>query len=157
MLGILVKVYYHLGFLVLSVGVVAMLVEVFARRVQKSCVPIDEIGNLCMLLLVFGGAPYSFRLGRFIRVRVLYEKLPHTVRHVFDIGHSFLALAFVLYVSYLWFQMTLWNYKTGAYMVALKIPYWVPQLIVLIGWSLLAFSLVECLIEEIGGGDKRKL
>jgi TRAP-type C4-dicarboxylate transport system permease small subunit len=59
-LDVLTKIYQYTGCFVLVAGVILMLIEVFARRVQKSLVPIDEIGNLAMLLLAFAGAPMLF-------------------------------------------------------------------------------------------------
>ena len=155
-LDVLTKIYQYMGCFVLVAGVILMLIEVFARRVQKSFVPIDEIGNLCMLLLAFAGAPYAFRLGRFIRVRVLYERLPGKVIKVLNIGHCVLALLFLAYFTFLWVKMMLWNYTARAYMMATGVPYWAPQLIVLVAWLLLLFSLVEYFIQELSKGAHNK-
>jgi TRAP-type C4-dicarboxylate transport system permease small subunit len=155
-LDVLTKIYQYTGCFVLVAGVILMLIEVFARRVQKSLVPIDEIGNLAMLLLAFAGAPHAFRLGRFIRVRVLYERLPQKVINVFNISHGVLALLFLAYFTFLWVKMILWNYRAGAYMMATGVPYWAPQLIVLVAWLLLLFSLVEYLVRGLSKGSHNR-
>jgi len=130
----------YIGIVSLLFAIAVLVLEIIIRRVYKSIFPIDEIGGICMYVLALAGTPYAFLEGRFLRVRVFMERLPHYIKPKLELIHLAFALTFVSYLVILWIKMMMWGWKMKDYFLSIKIPYWPLQFFGLI--SLILLSIV---------------
>lgn len=131
----------YIGVISLLFAIAVLVLEVIIRRIYKSIFPIDDIGGICMYVVALAGTPYAFLEGRFLRVRVFIERLPHCIKPKLEFIHLAFALTFVSYLVVLWIKMMMWSWKVKDYFLSIKIPYWPLQFIGLISLILLAIVM----------------
>lgn len=138
----------YIGGVCLALATCCLMAEVIVRRVYTSIFPIDEIGGMCMFVLCLVAAPYAFHTGRFLRVRVLLDRVPQRVRGAVEAAHYMFAAFFTGYATYLWGKMTCRSIKSGDYLLETGVPYWVLHVIGLVSWILLCSTIVIMLFKD---------
>ncbi len=103
----------------------------------------EELSGYLLVAITFLAAADSFASGSFMRVDVLYARLPTAARATLD--RVLAVLAAILCGGFCWYlaRLVLSSYRKGVVSPNLSaIPLWLPQLAMVVGMALLA---VACL------------
>jgi TRAP-type C4-dicarboxylate transport system permease small subunit len=136
----------YLGALALVSGAVIVFVEVVARQFSMSFFVLDELGGIGMLLVALTGAAAIFRQGRHIRITVLLQRLPKRIHVVLEFCDSILAVGFVAYLTYLWWEMSYRQFESKTYFLMTHIPTWSVQVALMLAWLALTVATLEYLV-----------
>lgn len=111
----------------------------------------DVVAWLCAAA-AFLGMAYSFRNGDFVRVTLLLESVPPTVRRWLEIASLSIATVAIAYLGW-WaarFTFDSWRFNDIAgNMVA--IPIWIPQLSFVVGALILVIAVVDECVTVLRG------
>lgn len=134
-----------LGVIVMTVLVV---VDVFLRYVFRSPLLFsDDVSVYCMIYITFVGAALTMKMGRHIRVDLLYLHLSKRAQLRLDVATSLIGMIVLFIVTWQsvgWVQYTYrFGFKSSG---ILETPMWIPMSVIPLG--LFFFSLQY--IAEVG-------
>ena len=141
----------------ISVSVGALLVLITVALVTYSIVMryvlntpqtwTDELVGYFLVCIVMLGVAESLRHGDHIGVDLLTERLPAKGRKAADIWGMFAVIAVALAMVYSSYQMVAFSYRVELYSDGyVEAPLWIPQAVLLLGYSLLALSAANRLL-----------
>jgi TRAP-type C4-dicarboxylate transport system permease small subunit len=112
----------------------------------------DVVSWLCAAA-AFLGMAYSFRNGDFVRVTLVLESVPASVRRALDVASLAVAAVAVGYLAF-WAARFTWESWTFGEMAGnlVAIPIWIPQISFVIGAALFAMAVVDECITVLRGG-----
>jgi len=116
-----------------------VLMRYFLNRPQLI---VDELGPFLLLLVIFGAAAQTFRVGGHVRMDLVTSHLPPAVRAWLRLLNLALGLAFLAVVIWVTIQSALTAYRYGRVSAVLLYPLWVPMLMIPAGLLLLALCMV---------------
>ena len=120
---------------------------------------VDEVGPFLLLLVVFGAAAQTYRVGGHVRVDLVTSHLPPVVRAWLRLLTLALGLAFLAVVIWVTTQSALTAYRYGRVSAVLLYPLWVPMLLIPAGLLLMALCMVGTLRRQLraalGPWDRR--
>jgi C4-dicarboxylate transporter DctQ subunit len=120
---------------------------------------VDEVGPFLLLLVVFGAAAQTYRVGGHVRVDLVTSHLPPAVRAWLRLLTLALGLAFLAVVIWVTTQSALTAYRYGRVSAVLLYPLWVPMLLIPAGLLLMALCMVGTLRRQLraarGPRDRR--
>ena len=120
---------------------------------------VDEIGPFLLLLVVFGAAAQTYRVGGHVRMDLVTSHLPPAVRAWLRLLTLALGLAFLAVVIWVTSQSALTAYRYGRVSAVLLYPLWVPMLLIPAGLLLMALCMVGTLRRQLraalGPWDRR--
>jgi TRAP-type C4-dicarboxylate transport system permease small subunit len=142
--GVLARCGSAVAALVLAFMMTHILVEIVLRNVfSSSTYVVDEFTGYGLGAATVLALADTLRRGEMIRVHVLLARLRDGARRVVEIVCALLTLAAVLLVTAFFATGTLRSYREGSVSTSLlEVPLWVPELIFVIGFLLLALQLV---------------
>ena len=130
--------------------------EVFARSVLHSpTVWAMEISTYLLILAGFFGMSYTMRTNGHICVDFLYSRFSKNVRRVLDIITSLLSL-FAIYVcmtestNYMLMSLAMGVVSPSL----LRVPLWIPQLFMVIGFVLLFLEIIDHFLGDFFNDEK---
>lgn len=133
-----------------------VLMRYFLNRPQLI---VDEVGPFLLLLVVFGAAAQTYRVGGHVRVDLVTSHLPPAARawlRLLNLGLGLLFLAVVIWVTS---QSALTAYRYGRVSAVMLYPLWVPMLLIPAGLLLMALCMVGTLRRQLraalGPWDRR--
>lgn len=133
-----------------------VLMRYFLNRPQLI---VDEVGPFLLLLVVFGAAAQTYRVGGHVRVDLVTSHLPPAARawlRLLNLGLGLLFLAVVIWVTT---QSALTAYRYGRVSAVMLYPLWVPMLLIPAGLLLMALCMVGTLRRQLraalGPWDRR--
>ena len=128
---------------ILVYGVCHILLETLLRSLfSTSTHVLDEFIGFAILSITFLSLAYTLRSGGMIRVSFLTTRLPRVAQRIGEVIVSWLAGGFAFYFCIFLARNFLKNWRRGAVSESVaEIPLWIPDLIVLIGASLLVLQL----------------
>ena len=103
---------------------------------------VDELGPFLLLLVIFGAAAQTFRVGGHVRMDLVTSHLPPAARAWLRLLNLALGLAFLAVVIWVTTQSALTAYRYGRVSAVLLYPLWVPMLMIPAGLLLLALCMV---------------
>lgn len=138
--------YLALGFFV-TVDVLGRKSGLFGTRVT------DEIGGYFLAMAASWGMAYTLRTDAHVRIDVLLPHMPRWLRAFVDFLAMALMSLFSLLISFKLWQMVLQSveYKTSSNSYLLT-PLWIPQMLLALGFSVLAFTAVLSLVLTLAEG-----
>ena len=119
-----------------------VLMRYFFNRPQ---LVVDEVGPYLLLVVIFGAAAQTFRLGGHVRVDLVTAYLPGPVRawlRLVNLGIGVIFLAVVIWVT---LMSALTAYRYGRVSAVLLYPLWLPMLLIPAGLLLMALCMIEAL------------
>jgi TRAP-type C4-dicarboxylate transport system permease small subunit len=119
-----------------------VLMRYFLNRPQLI---VDEVAPFLLLLVIFGAAAQTFRIGGHVRVDLVTAHLSATARawlRAFNLALGILFLAVVIWVTT---QSALTAFRYGRVSAVMLYPLWVPMLIIPAGLLLLALCMAGTL------------
>jgi TRAP-type C4-dicarboxylate transport system permease small subunit len=110
---------------------------------------VDEVGPFLLLLVIFGAAAQTYRVGGHVRVDLVTSHLPPVVRAWLRLLTLALGLAFLAVVIWVTTQSALTAYRYGRVSAVLLYPLWVPMLLIPAGLLLMALCMVGTLRRQL--------
>jgi TRAP-type C4-dicarboxylate transport system permease small subunit len=109
---------------------------------DKPQILVDEVASFLEVLIVFGGAAYTFRIGGHVRVDLLTTLLPPAVRAWLRVLTLVLGVAFLAVVIWVTTQSALAAWRYGRVSAVMLYPLWWPMLLIPAGLALMALAML---------------
>ncbi|MBM3221715.1 MAG: TRAP transporter small permease [Candidatus Rokubacteria bacterium] len=110
---------------------------------------VDEVASFLEVLVVFGGAAYTFRAGGHVRVDLLTGRLPAGVRAWMRALTLALGLVFLSIVIWVTTQSAVTAWRYGRVSTVMLYPLWMPMGIIPAGLALLALTMLVSLGRQV--------
>jgi len=143
------------------ISIVLVVIGVIGRYLLNLAILfIDEYTGYLLVLTTFLGLAYTLRTDGHIEVDLVVRVFPPRIKSGFRIVTTSLALALTLLLTIYTGDKTWSAYRIGSIATSpLETPLFVPQLVIPIGFGLLAVSLFTYLLKMVrarDGGDVRE-
>ena len=123
-----------------------VLMRYFLNRPQLI---VDELGPFLLLLVIFGAAAQTYRVGGHVRMDLVTSHLPPAARAWLRLLNLALGLVFLAVVIWVTTQSALTAYRYGRVSAVLLYPLWVPMLLIPAGLLLMALCMVGTLRRQL--------
>jgi C4-dicarboxylate transporter, DctQ subunit len=110
---------------------------------------VDEVGPYLLLVVIFGAAAQTFRLGGHVRVDLVTTYLPRPARAWLRVVNLLLGIIFLAVVIWVTTQSALTAFRYGRVSAVLLYPLWMPMLFIPAGLLLMALCMVETLRRQL--------
>jgi len=138
------------AFFLMMIGVTILLQ--IAGRFLNFAFDATEISGFCMAASTFLGLAYTLRAGAHIRVNLLVGKLAGPHRRLVEIWCCTLGAAAFAYFSANAWLMAYESFLFGDTSPGLMaVPFWVPQIGMALGASIMTIGLVDELVQTVAG------
>jgi C4-dicarboxylate transporter DctQ subunit len=137
------------GFATLAI-VVLISYDVAMRYVfNEPQIFVDEVASFLEVLVVFGGAAYTFRTNGHVRVDLLTNHVSPTTRAWMRAVTLLLGVVFLAVVIWVTTQsaITAWHY--GRVSAVMLYPLWLPMAIIPAGLALMALAMLVTLVRQV--------
>ena len=141
----------------MTLGVLLAFINVVLRYFfEMSITWAGELTNYLFMWSALFDAAYGFKKGVHISVTMLLEKLPPIMaKGILMCSHAFSAL-YLLLMSYLGYELILMLVDFGEMSIDLRIPMWIPHLMLPLAFLGAAFRAGEKVF-EVGAMDARNV
>jgi len=142
------KVELMIGGVFLTLSVVLIVAEIIGRNLfGVSMVGADEIASFAVIWSVFFTASIAVKRNLHVRIDIIFTLVPPALARWLDAFGTTLSLLFATYLMYSGAYLAYESWFFGEMtMTMLRLPLWIPQLIVPLGGFLLALRLFQRLI-----------
>ena len=110
---------------------------------------VDEVGPYLLLIVIFGAAAQTFRVGGHVRVDLLTAYLPRPARAWLRVVNLTLGIVFLAVVIWVTTQSALTAFRYGRVSAVLLYPLWMPMLLIPAGLLLMTLCMVETLRRQL--------
>ncbi len=110
---------------------------------------VDEVGPFLLLLVVFGGAAQTFRLGGHVRVDLVTAHLPPPARAWLRVLNLAVGIVFLSAVMWVTVQSAFTAFRYGRVSAVMLYPLWVPMLLIPAGLGLMALAMAVALGRQL--------
>ena len=110
---------------------------------------VDELASFLEILVIFGGAAYTFRVGGHVRVDLLTNHLAKPARAWLRAVALMMGLAFMVTVIWTTTQSAITAYRYGRVSAVMLYPLWLPMLLIPAGLLLMAITMVVTLGRQL--------
>ena len=110
---------------------------------------VDEVASFLQVLLIFGGAAYTFRAGGHVRVDLITGYLRRGARAWLRLGTLVLGVAFLCVVIWVTTQSAYTAYRYGRVSAVMLYPLWLPMAFIPAGLTLMALAMVVALVRQV--------
>src|SRR5205085_3834161 len=101
------------------------------------------------VLLIFGGAAYTFRVGGHVRVDLITTHVPPSLRAWLRVLTLLLGVAFLAVVIWVTTQSAYTAYRYGRVSAVMLYPLWLPMAFIPAGLTLMALAMVVALVRQV--------
>lgn len=138
---------------VLSIGVFVLaallIANVIARNFFRSIYWAEEISAILILVITFVGVSYAVRKARHIRMGAIFDALPPKAQKVMIIiisGYGAAVMFFMARISYEYMNVARLTQQVTP---ALRIPFWVTLIIVVLGFFSAGLQYIRTIIKNL--------
>ena len=110
---------------------------------------VDEVASFLQVLLVFGGAAYTFRVGGHVRVDLVTAHVRPTARAWLRLITLLLGIVFLAIVIWVTTQSAYTAFRYGRVSAVMLYPLWLPMACIPAGLVLLALAMVVALGRQV--------
>jgi TRAP-type C4-dicarboxylate transport system permease small subunit len=110
---------------------------------------VDEVASFLEVLVVFGGAAYTFRAGGHDRVDLLTGRLAPVARAWLRAVTLALAVVFLAVVIWVTAQSAITAWRYGRVSAVMLYPFWLPMAVIPAGLALLGLAMLTTLGRQI--------
>jgi TRAP-type C4-dicarboxylate transport system permease small subunit len=110
---------------------------------------VDEVGPFLLLLVVFGGAAQTFRVGGHVRVDLITTHLPPAVRAWLRVVNLVIGIVFLLAVIWVTTQSAVTAFHYGRVSAVMLYPLWLPMFLIPAGLALMAGAMMIALRRQL--------
>lgn len=136
------------GGLFLTASVVIVLAEIVNRNLlESSIIGADEIAAFAVIWSVFFTAALAVKKNIHVRIDIALTLLPARAARLLDAAGTALAAVFAAYLTFSGWALVAESRMLGEMtMTSLRMPLWIPQLIMPVGGALLTVRLIQRLV-----------
>jgi TRAP-type C4-dicarboxylate transport system permease small subunit len=109
---------------------------------------VDEVAGFLQVLLIFGGAAYTFRVGGHVRVDLVTGWVRPATRAWLRVLTLILGVAFLAIVIWVTTQSAYTAYRYGRVSAVMLYPLWLPMAFIPAGLALLGLMMVRALARQ---------
>ena len=110
---------------------------------------VDEVAPFLLLVVIFGAAAQTFRVGGHIRVDLVTAHLPAAARAWLRAVNLALGILFLAVVIWVTTQSALTAFRYGRVSAVMLYPLWVPMVLIPAGLLLMALCMVGTLRRQL--------
>ena len=110
---------------------------------------VDEVGPFLLLLVIFGAAAQTFRVGGHVRVDLVTTCLPRPARAWLRAVNLVIGIVFLAVVIWVTTQSALTAFRYGRVSAVMLYPLWVPMLLIPTGLLLMALCMAGALRRQL--------
>ena len=110
---------------------------------------VDEVASFLQVLVIFGGAAYTFGVGGHVRVDLITGHVRRGVRAWLRLGTLVLGVAFLSVVIWVTTQSALTAYRYGRVSAVMLYPLWLPMACIPAGLALLELTMLVALVRQV--------
>ena len=110
---------------------------------------VDEVASFLEVLVIFGGAAYTFRTGGHVRVDLVTSHLRPAARARLRLGTLALGVVFLAIVLWVTTQSALTAYRYGRVSAVMLYPLWLPMAVIPAGLALMALAMLGALVRQL--------
>jgi C4-dicarboxylate transporter, DctQ subunit len=110
---------------------------------------VDELASFLEVLVIFGGAAYTFRAGGHVRVDLLTGRIRRPERAWLRVVTLLLGVVFLSIVVWVTAQSALTAYRYGRVSAVMLYPLWMPMAVIPAGLTLMALAMLARLVRQI--------
>lgn len=123
-----------------------VLMRYFLNRPQLI---VDEVAPFLLLLVIFGAAAQTFRVGGHVRVDLVTAHIRPAARAWFRTVNLTTGIAFLAVVIWVTTQSALTAFRYGRVSAVMLYPLWVPMLLIPAGLLLMALCMAVALRRQL--------
>jgi TRAP-type C4-dicarboxylate transport system permease small subunit len=116
---------------------------------DKPQIFVDEVASFLEVLIVFGGAAYTFRIGGHVRVDLVTTLLRPAARAGLRVLTLALGVVFLAIVIWVTTQSALAAWRYGRVSAVMLYPLWWPMLFIPAGLALMALAMLARLGRQV--------
>ena len=125
-------------------------VDVIGRAMGHPTYIATEVSGYMLVGIVYLGLAYTQRKGKHIKIIMLVERFPQKIQHALGIVALIIALAFIIWVTWLTLGPVIQNYSLGATSITqISTPLWIPYGFITLGFAVLGIELITELVKAI--------
>ena len=142
------KIELMIGGVFLTISVLLIVTEIFGRNFfGHSMVGADEIASFAVIWSVFFTASIAVKRNLHVRIDIIFTVVPPKIARVLDIFGTVLSFLFAAYLTYSGAFLAYESWFFGEMtMTMLRLPLWIPQLIIPLGGFLIAVRLLQRIV-----------
>jgi len=110
---------------------------------------VDEVGPYLLLVVIFGAAAQTFRLGGHVRVDLVTAHLPGPARAWLRVVNLAIGVVFLAVVIWVTVQSAATALRYGRVSAVLLYPLWIPMLLIPAGLLLMALCMIQALARQL--------
>ena len=110
---------------------------------------VDEVASFLQVLLIFGGAAYTFRVGGHVRVDLITGHVRRGMRAWLRLGTLVLGVAFLSVVIWVTTQSAFTAYRYGRVSAVMLYPLWLPMACIPAGLALMELAMLVALVRQV--------
>jgi C4-dicarboxylate transporter DctQ subunit len=110
---------------------------------------VDELASFLEVLVIFGGAAYTFHAGGHVRVDLITSHMYPTRRAALRVLTLLLGVVFLSIVIWVTTQSAVTAYGYGRVSTVMLYPLWVPMAVIPAGLALLALAMLITLLRQV--------
>lgn len=135
---------------------VSVIIEVVARSVfHRPTIWAVEISTYAIIAAGFLGAAFVLRRGRHLEIHLLTSRLPDPARRALGVVTDLAGAVFCVLVVVYGARFVNLTYIMGAVSVSeLRVPLWIPQIVLPVGFGLLGLEFVGRVMARLGLVDR---
>ena len=120
---------------------------IIAREFHLKVYWVEPVTIYMFIAAAFLTIPYTMKMNEHIRVDILMSKLSIKVAKILDTVLMTLSLILFLYITKVTYDMfwSSWTMKTTDLSI-IQVPIWIPQIFVVIGWSIFVLSILRYIL-----------
>lgn len=142
------KVELMIGGIFLTLSVMLIVTEIAGRNLfGVSMVGADEIASFAVIWSIFFTASIAVKRNLHVRIDIIFNVVPAPVGRWLDIFGTLMSFLFAAFLMYSGAMLAYESWFFGEMtMTMLRLPLWIPQLILPIGGFLLSLRLLQRVI-----------
>jgi C4-dicarboxylate transporter, DctQ subunit len=110
---------------------------------------VDELASFLEVLVIFGGAAYTFRTGGHVRVDLVTGRIRPAARAWLRLVTLLLGVVFLAIVLWVTAQSALTAYRYGRVSAVMLYPLWLPMAVIPAGLALMAVAMLSRLLRQV--------
>lgn len=110
---------------------------------------VDEVASFLEVLVVFGGAAYTFRVGGHVRVDLVTAHIPPAARAWLRLVTLALGIVFLAVVIWVTWQSAITAARYGRVSAVMLYPLWLPMALIPAGLALMALTMLAALGRQV--------
>jgi len=110
---------------------------------------VDEVASFLQVLLIFGGAAYTFRVGGHVRVDLVTTYVSRPLRAWLRLLTLVLGIALLAVVIWVTTQSAYTAYRYGRVSAVMLYPLWFPMAFIPAGLALMGLAMLVALVRQV--------